>query len=216
MSGGEAETWSERAELYRTSEAHAQGADLDLVVEWAEGCATAIDVATGGGHVARRLREAGLEVVTCDPAPGMQPDVICHAEELPFAENVFDLAVTRVAAHHFADVHAAVRELARVASKRVIAVDTLFMGERVEEAEAIRDPSHVRNYSEAEWRELFADAGLKVAEVRVLEHPVDFAAWLDRTGCAGAEAERAAELLDDRIANGKLRMERIALRADLG
>ena len=34
---------------------------------------TALDVATGGGHVARRLREAGLEVVTVDPAPGMQP-----------------------------------------------------------------------------------------------------------------------------------------------
>jgi SAM-dependent methyltransferase len=216
MSGGEAETWSERAERYRTSEAHAQGADLDLVVEWAEGCATAIDVATGGGHVARRLREVGLQVVTCDRAPGMQPDVICHAEELPFAENVFDLAVTRVAAHHFDDVHQAVRELARVASKRVIVVDTMFMGERAEEAEAIRDPSHVRNYSEAEWRELFADAGLRVAEVQVLVHPIDFAAWLERTGCTGADAARAAELLDDRLADGKLRMERIALRADLG
>ena len=37
------------------------------------GCTTAIDVATGGGHVARRLREAGLQVVSCDPAPGMRP-----------------------------------------------------------------------------------------------------------------------------------------------
>ena len=51
-------------------------------------------------------REAGLEVVSCDPAPGMQPDVICFAEELPFADSAFDLAVTRVAAHHFADVAA--------------------------------------------------------------------------------------------------------------
>ena len=33
---------------------------------------TALDVATGGGHVARRLREAGLQVVSADPAPGMQ------------------------------------------------------------------------------------------------------------------------------------------------
>ena len=50
--------------------------------------------------------EAGLEVVSCDPAPGMRPDVICFAEELPFADSGFDLAVTRVAAHHFADVAA--------------------------------------------------------------------------------------------------------------
>jgi len=56
------DVWSERAELYRQSPAHSRGADLDLVVEWAAGCATAIDVATGGGHVTRRLREAGLQV----------------------------------------------------------------------------------------------------------------------------------------------------------
>src|SRR5476649_1318312 len=97
------DAWSERAELYRTSKAHSEGADLDLVVEWAAGAHTALDVATGGGHVARRLREAGLEVVSCDPSPGMQPDVICFAEDLPFADRSFDVAVTRVAAHHFAD-----------------------------------------------------------------------------------------------------------------
>jgi SAM-dependent methyltransferase len=209
------EPWSERAELYRTSKAHAEGADLDLIVEWAAGCTTAIDVATGGGHVARRLREAGLEVVSCDPAPGMQPDVICHAEHLPFADHVFDLAVTRVAAHHFDDVRAAVRELARVASRRVVVVDTMFMGDAAEEAEKLRDPSHVRNYSEVEWREFFADAGLEVAEVRIFDHPVEFEPWLERTGCAGEDAIRAAELLGDRLRDGYLRMERIALRADL-
>jgi SAM-dependent methyltransferase len=209
------EAWSERAELYRTSKAHAEGADLDRIVEWAAGCTTAIDVATGGGHVARRLREAGLEVVSCDPAPGMQPDVICHAEHLPFADGVFDLAVTRVAAHHFDDVRAAVRELARVASRRVVVVDTMFMGDAAEEAEKLRDPSHVRNYSEAEWREFFADAGLEVDEVRIFDHPVEFEPWLERTGCAGEDATRAAELLGDRLRDGYLRMERIALRADI-
>ena len=62
--------WSERAQMYRDSKAHSEGADLDLVVEWAAGLESAIDVATGGGHVARRLREAGLQVVSCDPSPG--------------------------------------------------------------------------------------------------------------------------------------------------
>src|SRR4029079_14763756 len=129
------DVWSDRAELYRQSPAHSAGADLDLVVEWAAGCATAIDVATGGGHVARRLREAGLQVVSCDPSPGMQPDVICFAEDLPFADDSFDLAATRVAAHHFADVGAAVRERGRVAGERVVVVDTLFMSEAAEAAE---------------------------------------------------------------------------------
>ena len=53
--------WSARAEAYRESDAHREGRDLELFAEWAEG-STALDVATGGGHVARVLREAGLEV----------------------------------------------------------------------------------------------------------------------------------------------------------
>ena len=162
------DVWSERAEQYRTSDAHREGPDLDLIVEWAQGARTALDVATGGGHVARRLREAGLEVVSSDPAPGMQPDVVCRAEHLPFDDGSFDLVVTRVAAHHFDDVQQAVVEMARVASTAVLIVDNAFMGEDVEEAEKLRDPSHVRNYSEAEWRSFAEAAGLRVAEVRHL------------------------------------------------
>ena len=72
--------WSERAQAYRDSPTHREGPDLDLIVEWAAGAKTALDVATGGGHVARRLREAGLKVVTTDAAPGMQPDVVARGE----------------------------------------------------------------------------------------------------------------------------------------
>ena len=206
------EPWSERAELYRTSAAHSQGPDLDLVVEWAAGCATAIDVATGGGHVARRLREAGLEVVSCDPAPGMQPDVICFAEELPFADGSFDLAVTRVAAHHFADVAMATAELARVASQHVVVVDNLYGGENAERAEKIRDESHVRNYTEEEWRGYFAAAGLEVEDVRIFSFPIEFEPFLMRTACTGEAAAEVRRLLADRITGDDVVFERIALR----
>jgi SAM-dependent methyltransferase len=207
--------WSERAQLYRESKAHSEGPDLDLVVQWTSGATTAIDVATGGGHVARRLREAGVLVVSCDPAPGMQPDVICAAEHLPFADSSFELAVTRVAAHHFTDIKAAVRELARVASRRVVVVDTLNMGEAVETAETIRDPSHVRNYSEEEWRDLFGGAGLEVAEVRTFAFPIELEPWLERTACNGEDAARVRELLADRIDGGDVFFDRIALRAEV-
>jgi SAM-dependent methyltransferase len=207
------DVWSERAEVYRQSAAHSSGPDLDLVVEWAEGCTTAIDVATGGGHVARRLRDAGLQVVTCDPSPGMQPDVICFAEDLPFADASFDLAVTRVAAHHFADVAQATRELARVASQRVVVVDNLSMGPQVEEAEKIRDPSHVRNYSEAEWRSFLFAGGLVVEDRRIFDFPIELEPWLARTGCTGADAERVRKLLAPHVSDGWVALERIAFRA---
>ena len=205
--------WSDRAEQYRTSDAHREGPDLDLIVEWSVGSRTALDVATGGGHVARRLREAGLEVVSSDPAPGMQPDVVCRAEHLPFADGSFDLVVTRVAAHHFDDVQQAVIEMARVAATAVLIVDNAFMGEDVEEAEKLRDPSHVRNYSEAEWRSFVEAAGFRVAEVQYFEKPIELQTWLDRCGCEGEDAERVIALLGDRAGESLVTLDRIALKA---
>lgn len=210
------DVWSGRAEAYVESDAHRAGEDLEQLVAWAVGAATALDVATGGGHVARRLREAGLEVVTCDPAPGMRPDVICRAESLPFADGAFDVVACRTAAHHFADPAAAVREMGRVARDRVLLVDTLFMGDDAEEAERLRDPSHVRNYTDAEWRSLVEEAGLAVAEARFYEHAIDFPAWLARTGCEGEDAARVEELFGDRVADGRLTLDKIAIRASKG
>jgi SAM-dependent methyltransferase len=189
------EPWSDRAALYRTSAVHANGPDLELIVDWSAGSRTALDVATGGGHVARRLRDAGLEVVTCDPAPGMEPDVICHAEELPFADASFDLVVCRRAAHHFDDVGAAVRELARVTKGLVLLQDAVWVSERVEEAERLRDPSHRRHCTEDEWRDLFARSGLEVEAAEHFVERLDFVSWFARTGCEGETADRVRELL---------------------
>ncbi len=73
------------------------------------------------------------------------------------------------------------------------------MGDDVEEAEKLRDPSHVRNYSEAEWRAFAEAAGLEVEEVRFFEKPIELQPWLDRCGCAGDDAVRVRELLGDRV-----------------
>jgi SAM-dependent methyltransferase len=204
--------WDERAEAYRTSEAHREGEDLDLLVEWAQGSKTALDVATGGGHVARRLREAGLEVVSLDPAPGMQPDVVAPAESLPFPDGSFDVVACRVAAHHFEDVGAAVEEMARVARDLVLVADNLFVGEGAEEADRVRDPSHVRNYCEAEWRSFFAAAGLEVDQVHTYVHPVLLGPWLERAGCTGDDAERVRQLVAPRLEGDRVRLERICLK----
>jgi ubiquinone/menaquinone biosynthesis C-methylase UbiE len=205
-------SWSDRAQLYRDSEAHREGEDLDLVVEWASGAETALDVATGGGHVARRLREAGLNVVTVDSAPGMEPDVVSRGEDLPFADGSFDVVACRVAAHHFEDVARAVAEMARVSSDRVIVVDNLFLDDAAEEADRVRDPSHVRNYTEDEWRELFAAAGLRVEDVRRMPKPIEFEPWLERAATPEADAERVRGLLGDRIEDGWITLDRVAIK----
>ena len=194
-------TWSDRAQAYRDSPTHREGPDLDLLVEWCEPeeGMKALDVATGGGHVARRLREEGATVVTLDPSPGMQADVVASAEHIPFADGSFDVVVSRIAPHHFTDVPAAVAEMARVSNRLVVIEDTLYSSDRHEQAEKLRDPTHVRNYTEDEWREFLTEAGLEVEQSERFEktHPLE--AWLARTGCEGEEAERVKELLADRM-----------------
>ena len=51
------DVWSQRADAFRESPTHREGPDLDLLVEWCEPGpeVKVLDVATGGGHVARRL-----------------------------------------------------------------------------------------------------------------------------------------------------------------
>jgi SAM-dependent methyltransferase len=209
------DVWSERAQLYRESPLHREGEDLDLIVEWAEPAPgrTALDVATGGGHVARRLREEGCNVVTLDPSPGMQPDVIGRAEDLPFADGSFDVVTTRIAAHHFDDVDAAVHEMARVSRELVLVEDTLYESEQVEEAERLHDPSHVRSYTEEEWRTFLDEAALEVEQVKLVEKRQPLDAWLARTGCAGEDAECVRELLAHRIEDGIIRDTKILLKA---
>ena len=208
------DVWSERAEAFRTSATHREGPDLDLVVEWCEPGegVQALDVATGGGHVARRLREAGCEVVSVDPAPGMRPTVVAPAEHLPFADGSFAVVACRIAAHHFDDVRAALAEMARVSRERVVVQDNVFLGERVEEAEKLRDPTHVRCYSEDEWREVFAEAGLVVEAERRFERAVELEPWLARVGTPAQDAGRVRELLADRITDGRVALRSIVLK----
>ena len=211
MSG---DVWSERAEAYRQSAIHSSGEDLDLTVAWCEPGegVTVLDVATGGGHVARRLREAGATVVTVDPAPGMQPDVVGPAESLPFADASFDAVACRLAAHHFHDVVAAVNEMARVAKHRVVVCDNTFVSETSEEADRVRDPSHVRNYAVAEWESFFDLAGLEVAALERMDRPLEIEPWLARAGCSGEDAARVRELLGDRIVDGWMALPTLVIK----
>jgi SAM-dependent methyltransferase len=206
--------WSERAQAFRDSPTHAAGEDLDLVVKWCEPGAgvTALDVATGGGHVARRLREAGCTVVTVDPAPGMKPDVLASAEHLPFADASFDVVACRIAAHHFHDVLAAVREMARVARDRVVVEDNIFFDEASEQAERLRDPSHVRCYGAAEWHSFFDLAGLDVVDERRFDRRVPLQSWLDRVATPPEDAARVKELAAHRIDGDTIAMASLVIK----
>ncbi|MFL5982714.1 MAG: class I SAM-dependent methyltransferase [Gaiellaceae bacterium] len=209
------DVWSDRAEAFRESPTHREGPDLELLVEWCEPGhdVKVLDVATGGGHVARRLREEDCTVVTVDPAPGMKADVVAPADHLPFEDGSFDVVTCRIAPHHFPDIRSAVQEMARVSNRLLVIEDNLFRGEHVEEAERLRDPTHVRCYSEDEWREFVTDAGFEVEQVEHFDRRQNVDAWLERVETPPEAAARVRELLADRIEDGKLSLESILLKA---
>ncbi len=143
----------------------------------------------------------------------MQPDVVSRAEDIPFADGSFDVVVCRVAAHHFDDVPKAVSEMARVSRDRVIVVDNLFLDDDAEQAERLRDPSHVQQLSRASGAASSTAAGLQVDEAAA-PREADRGRALARAG--GHEAkktpQRVRELLGDRIQDGWITLDRLVIR----
>ncbi len=131
------------ARAYTTSLTHSDPAALQLVVELAQPkpADTALDIATGAGHTALALALHVAQVVAYDLTEPMLAETTRNArarrlsnvttrqgpaESLPFPDAAFDIVTVRQAPHHFADVRAAVREMARVArpGARVVIIDS--------------------------------------------------------------------------------------------
>lgn len=197
------------APAYTASKVHADPAALRQVVELAQPAPTdrALDIATGAGHTALALAPHVAAVVAYDMTEPMLRETARNAaarglanvtteqgiaEALPFADASFDIVTSRQAPHHFADIRAAIREMARVArpGARIVIVDSSSPEDPALAAawnhiEKLRDPSHVRNYSASQWRAMLSDAGLRVAfeESGFASEdggPMDFAAWVRR------------------------------------
>jgi SAM-dependent methyltransferase len=143
----------------------------------------------------------------------MKPDVVSRAEELPFEDGSFDVVTCRIAPHHFQDIRKAVAEMARVTQHLVVIEDNVFVDEQVEEAERLRDPTHVRCYTEEEWKEMLTEAGLEIEQVEHFQrHPV-VDDWLARVETPPENAARVKELLGDHVQDGVLKLDSIIVKA---
>ena len=60
------------------------------------------------------------------------------------------------------------------------------------------------------------EAGLRIDQLETLRHAFDFGAWLERTGCTGESAGHVEELLGDRVRDGRLTLDKLAIRAVKG
>jgi len=103
--------------------------------------------------------------------------------------------------------------MARVTQRLVVIEDNVFSGERVEEAERLRDPTHVRCYSEEEWKEMLDEAGLDVEQVAHFERHPAVEDWLARVETTPTDAARVRELLAGHVTDGLLTLQSIVIKA---
>jgi ubiquinone/menaquinone biosynthesis C-methylase UbiE len=193
-----------QAAAYVTSAAHASGADLDQIEAVVRSRAPhrVLDLGCGGGHVSYRAAPHAGEVVAYDLSAQMLAAVrqtarerglanivteAGAAESLPFPAASFDLVLSRYSAHHWHDFRQGLREARRVLKPDglavfadVVAPEGPLLDTFLQAVEVLRDPSHVRDYSSAEWSKALEEAGFRSGDATLRRLPLEFAAWVQR------------------------------------
>jgi ubiquinone/menaquinone biosynthesis C-methylase UbiE len=213
------ERYTQYAQGYVTSKAHAQGTELERLIEIAQPQPDwiVLDVATGGGHTALTFAPHVTWVVATDITPRMLEKAEAHvagqgvtnvefrpadAEDLPFEDEAFDLVTCRIAPHHFPHCARFVREGARVlrAGGLLLVQDHVLPNDEeaaraVDAFERLRDPSHNRAFDGGEWRGMFEDAELTVEHTEQVVKQHAFLDWAQRQGCTPEVIEQLIEMM---------------------
>jgi ubiquinone/menaquinone biosynthesis C-methylase UbiE len=187
-----------------TSAVHATGADLQALAGevGATSGAAVLDLGCGAGHVSFAVAPHARSVVAYDIAEPMLATVAAAAadrgltnivtrqgpaEKLPFDDASFDFVLSRMSAHHWHDVPAALKEVRRVlkTNGRVLFVDIAggdhpLLDTYLQAVEVLRDGSHIRNYRADEWLALFEGAGFTARIRSRWRLPLEFGTWVAR------------------------------------
>lgn len=197
------EQFSQHAEYYAQSTAHAKGDTLDVILEFAElnGKEQVLDIATGTGFTAFAFAPNVASVVATDLTEEMLvkaaelaqeqaiPNVafsLAAAEALPFADAAYDLVTCRLAPHHFQDVPAFLSEVHRVLRPNGLFCMVDSVSPESEEliawqnrVETLRDDSHVYGYPPSQWDAMITAAGFTIEQsAQVRNAMMSFLWWV--------------------------------------
>jgi ubiquinone/menaquinone biosynthesis C-methylase UbiE len=197
------EQFGKTAAHYLTSTPHAKGKSLERLVDLTSPQKTwrVLDVATGGGHVAYLFAGRVARVWATDITQEMLDMVkkeaakrglanlrttYAKAEALPFEDESFDLVTCRIAPHHFDSIPEFLSEVHRVLKPGALfaLVDNVVpagsVGDYINAFERLRDPSHLRAWTVAEWRDALKKAGLAVSHEEQIFKQMEFKSWAQR------------------------------------
>lgn len=189
---------------YRTSAVHASGEDLTRMVQIAHlnGTERLLDAGCGAGHTGIAFAPEAREVIAYDLTMAMLEQVERLAEErgirnvttrqgdvehLPFEAETFDVVVSRYSAHHWQHPQAALHEFQRVLKpggqfilSDIVALDDPTLDTFLQAVELLRDPSHVRDHSTAQWLTMLAETRFRAEVVFTWSLPLNFDSWVLR------------------------------------
>lgn len=204
---------------YVKSEGHSKGPDLETLIEWLSPSRDwiCLDIATGGGHVARKMSGYVRTVVASDLTMKMleaartsirdagADNVIfvqADAESLPFPDSAFDAVTCRITPHHFSEKEKFISESSRVLKKggKFLMVDNVTpedqeLADFMNAFESSRDPSHVSCGTPDEWKGMISGYGMEVANAAFRKKTYMFRSWAERTAESEEQIERTEKLI---------------------
>lgn len=208
------------AAAYGTSPIFAQGHDLALMVEATKPTAemAVLDVGCAAGHTAFAFAPHVREVVGVDLSRDMLAEAArqaaarsianvrweeASATALPYADGTFDIVACRMVAHHFSSLGPPLTEMARVLKPGgqclivdIISPEDAALAEFINRVEALRDPSHGRDWALSEWEAAGARIGVPFEIVARWDLPLDFADWTARQQTPPASVAQLEALFD--------------------
>lgn len=221
--------FSRQAVPFSQQQAHSKESFLNLLLEMS-GVGPedeVLDVACGPGLVACALAARAKHVTGIDLTPAM----IARAQEiqreqgltnltwqignvlpLPFPDGSFSLVVTRYTFHHFLDPGAVLAEMVRVCRPggRVLVSDTVMAPEKREfydVEEKLRDPSHTRTLTPAEFLQMAAELKLQEIQTRFVKSERNLQAHLKASFPHPGDAEKVERLFREDIGKDNLGLE---------
>ena len=144
----EVSDWSARAEAYRNAPEQREGDDLDLIVELGRGLARRRSTSRPAAGTSRAgcarpgcRSSAPTRRRECSRTSSAAPSICRSRTALSTSSSRGSRRTTSTTSRRRST------EMARVSNDLVVVEDTLYVSEQVEEAEKLRDPTHVRSYT---------------------------------------------------------------------
>ncbi len=155
---------------YATSDVHARGESLDVLLDLVEPISTwqMLDVATGAGHTALAFAPMVAKVIASDLTQEMLAEfarVLKSGGVIGFTDN--------------------------------ITTENSEAAEFYNRFETIRDPSHHRVYSMRELEAMFDGAGFQIRESKILTKEFEFEPWADRQRVNDSDKKTLLDMLEN-------------------